>query len=264
MGAAQRSEPSTRPAQAIFADELERSSAGGGAAAGGAQRTDVVGDMFFHQQQAQQAQAQQAQARAQQRSALSVSSPPAQQPQGATPSGFVIPADAIWSYLDPKGNIQGPFRTSQMRNWHERHYFTDALPMRVENSAPEMRFTPMNVIFPRLENAFLPQRSPRAADARGASNFGGSDASASANANANAMARAQQVQQQVAAEQQQREQQQREQQQREQQQREQQQREQQHLAAEQAAEQQRKAAAARNVWGGAPVEPPAVPRVQTI
>lgn len=35
-----------------------------------------------------------------------------------------------WSYIDPSGNVQGPFPGETMQQWHEAHYFTDDLMMR--------------------------------------------------------------------------------------------------------------------------------------
>ncbi|KAH8120423.1 hypothetical protein DFH11DRAFT_1757206 [Phellopilus nigrolimitatus] len=39
-------------------------------------------------------------------------------------------AKVLWSYVDPSGNVQGPFPGETMQTWHEQHYFTDNLMMK--------------------------------------------------------------------------------------------------------------------------------------
>lgn len=45
-----------------------------------------------------------------------------------------------WFYLDPQGQQQGPFKTSEMREWFDAGYFKPHLPIR---SSQESRFTPL-------------------------------------------------------------------------------------------------------------------------
>ncbi|KAH9964550.1 hypothetical protein BC827DRAFT_940967 [Russula dissimulans] len=43
------------------------------------------------------------------------------------------PANVEWSYLDPQGNVQGPFRAELMQKWYDEGYFTIDLLMRRVN-----------------------------------------------------------------------------------------------------------------------------------
>jgi len=38
-----------------------------------------------------------------------------------------------WFYSDPQGNVQGPFDTESMRQWHEAGYFTPELPVKLRH-----------------------------------------------------------------------------------------------------------------------------------
>nr|CCA16417.1 conserved hypothetical protein [Albugo laibachii Nc14] len=55
-----------------------------------------------------------------------------------------------WFYLDPQGQQQGPFKTSEMREWFDAGYFKPHLPIR---SSQVSRFTP-------LANHFAPSEVP--------------------------------------------------------------------------------------------------------
>ncbi|KIK96509.1 hypothetical protein PAXRUDRAFT_138292 [Paxillus rubicundulus Ve08.2h10] len=56
----------------------------------------------------------------------STMSPPASGP----PPGLVDPASIEWSYLDPQGQVQGPFRADLMQKWFDDGYFTADLLMK--------------------------------------------------------------------------------------------------------------------------------------
>ncbi|KAF9072776.1 hypothetical protein BDP27DRAFT_388353 [Rhodocollybia butyracea] len=49
------------------------------------------------------------------------------------PPGIVDLASVEWSYLDPQGQIQGPFRADVMQKWSDDGYFTDQLLMKRTN-----------------------------------------------------------------------------------------------------------------------------------
>lgn len=51
---------------------------------------------------------------------------------------------AGWQYVDPKGNVQGPFELAKMRLWHQCGYFAPSLPMRC---SVEDEFRPFSEIF---------------------------------------------------------------------------------------------------------------------
>ncbi|KAF8559289.1 hypothetical protein OG21DRAFT_1480668 [Imleria badia] len=46
------------------------------------------------------------------------------------PSGLTDPASIEWSYLDPQGQVQGPFRADLMQKWFDEGYFTPDLLMK--------------------------------------------------------------------------------------------------------------------------------------
>jgi len=93
---------------------------------------EVMRGGYPHQQQQQQAQAAQAQAQVQAQA----------QDQGGDkrncpPTG--------WQYVDPKGNVQGPFTLLEMQLWNSMGYFRPDLPMRCDPTDPFVEF---NKLFP--------------------------------------------------------------------------------------------------------------------
>ncbi|KAI0961032.1 hypothetical protein AcV7_000246 [Taiwanofungus camphoratus] len=46
------------------------------------------------------------------------------------PPGLTDPASIEWSYLDPQGQVQGPFRADIMQRWHDEGYFSADLLMK--------------------------------------------------------------------------------------------------------------------------------------
>lgn len=75
-----------------------------------------------------------------------------QQRQATANNAISIVADAPWYYSDPQGNIQGPFRANEMRQWLEAGYFKGDLPVSQNQSGP---FRPLQLIYPDLESAFI-------------------------------------------------------------------------------------------------------------
>ena len=63
-----------------------------------------------------------------------------------------ISADDPWYYSDPQGNIQGPFKAHEMRQWLEAGYFKGDLPISQQQTGP---FRPLQMLFPDLERAFM-------------------------------------------------------------------------------------------------------------
>ena len=47
-----------------------------------------------------------------------------------TPAVAAVPADVEWLYLDPQGNLQGPFSRVDMQEWHSSGYFAASLMLR--------------------------------------------------------------------------------------------------------------------------------------
>ena len=60
--------------------------------------------------------------------------------------------NAPWFYSDPQGNIQGPFRPEEMRQWLVAGYFKGDLPVSQDPNGP---FMALSSVFPDLNNAFV-------------------------------------------------------------------------------------------------------------
>jgi hypothetical protein len=58
-----------------------------------------------------------------------------------------------WFYRDPQNNVQGPYETASMRQWHEACYFTPELPIKLRHWPV---FHPLRAVFPDSETAFSP------------------------------------------------------------------------------------------------------------
>merc|ERR1712039_719431 len=94
--------------------------------------------------------------------------PPAQQAQAKAQGGEQrAPAAAAaaakcpptgWQYVDPKGNIQGPFTLLEMQLWNSMGYFRPDLKMRWD---PADQFVEFNRLFPPPLEPFVsyPRRS---------------------------------------------------------------------------------------------------------
>jgi hypothetical protein len=65
----------------------------------------------------------------------------------------IPPKQPLWYYLDPQKHVQGPFQTSEMRNWLLAGYFQIDLPVRLNSWSD---FHPLGSIFSSHEIAFLP------------------------------------------------------------------------------------------------------------
>lgn len=74
-----------------------------------------------------------------------------------------IRPDAPWFYSDPHGNIQGPFRPEEMRQWLEAGYFKGDLPV---SQNPKGPFKPLSNIFLDLNAAFVFNEQPQQPDPR--------------------------------------------------------------------------------------------------
>jgi hypothetical protein len=75
-----------------------------------------------------------------------------QQQQRMAPREQRLSADAPWYYSDPQGNIQGPFRGNEMRQWLEAGYFKGDLPISQQPNGP---FQALSLIFSNLSAAFV-------------------------------------------------------------------------------------------------------------
>lgn len=70
--------------------------------------------------------------------------PPKEEPPKPTGPELVRCPETGWQYVDPKGQVQGPFNLAKMRLWHQYGYFAPSLPMRC---AAEDEFKPFSNIF---------------------------------------------------------------------------------------------------------------------
>ena len=77
------------------------------------------------EQQQQQQQQQQMQSKMEQ---LHLRQDPS--PAVAPTPAAAVPADVEWLYLDPQGNLQGPFSRVDMQEWHGSGYFAASLMLR--------------------------------------------------------------------------------------------------------------------------------------
>ena len=48
----------------------------------------------------------------------------------AAPAATTVPVDVEWLYLDPQGNLQGPFTRVDMLEWYGSGYFAATLMLR--------------------------------------------------------------------------------------------------------------------------------------
>ncbi|PFH34481.1 GYF domain-containing protein [Besnoitia besnoiti] len=66
--------------------------------------------------------------------------------------------DKCWQYVDPKGNIQGPFHREEMAMWNAMGYFDPALPVRCCGAD---RFIPLNKLYPPPQQPFSTTPKPQ-------------------------------------------------------------------------------------------------------
>jgi len=83
-------------------------------------------------------------------------SPPTGQLPGAHGGPRSTNPPQSWQYIDPKGNVQGPFGLVEMQHWNSKGYFPRDLLMRC---SPTDRFVPLKELFPAPLAPF--QSAPR-------------------------------------------------------------------------------------------------------
>lgn len=69
------------------------------------------------------------------------------------PTEQITITDSPWYYADPQGNVQGPFRGEEMRQWLEAGYFKGDLPISQDPKGP---YRTLSSLFPDIEVAFKP------------------------------------------------------------------------------------------------------------
>ncbi|KAI0638961.1 hypothetical protein C8Q77DRAFT_1078578 [Trametes polyzona] len=78
---------------------------------------------------------------------LGDSQPPAAVNPNQPPPGLGDLSSVEWSYVDPQGNVQGPFTADTMQRWHNMGYFTPDLNMKRTHLDTE--WTPFGVLIRR-------------------------------------------------------------------------------------------------------------------
>ncbi|KAL4068250.1 hypothetical protein V8B97DRAFT_876507 [Scleroderma yunnanense] len=78
------------------------------------------------------------------------------------PPGLTDPSSIEWSYLDPQGQEQGPFRADVMQKWFDEGYFTPDLPMR--RTHLDSDWVPVGVLERRANGAKIFLVQPTAAN----------------------------------------------------------------------------------------------------
>lgn len=66
----------------------------------------------------------------------------------------LVMIEKVWWYKDPKGNVQGPFSSNDMRKWYNGNFFTSALPIRFRADG---KFSPLGECYPDPSVAFTVQ-----------------------------------------------------------------------------------------------------------
>jgi len=66
----------------------------------------------------------------------------------------LVMIEKVWWYKDPKGNVQGPFSSNDMRKWYNGNFFTSALPIRFRADG---KFLPLGECYPDSSVAFTVQ-----------------------------------------------------------------------------------------------------------
>jgi len=71
---------------------------------------------------------------------------PVTMPDARPAAKLVHCPDSGWEYVDPGGNVRGPFGLAKMRLWHQHGFFFPELPMRCSASDA---FMPFSELFPK-------------------------------------------------------------------------------------------------------------------
>jgi len=112
----------------------------------------VVTNSQWQEQQASRAQQEEMRRRIQQQEEQQKQQAQRQREESAARSRRSFRPDAPWFYSDPQGNIQGPFRSEEMRQWLMAGYFKGDLPVCQDPNGP---FLALSSVFPDLNNAFV-------------------------------------------------------------------------------------------------------------
>ncbi|KAI0195466.1 hypothetical protein F4808DRAFT_440339 [Astrocystis sublimbata] len=82
----------------------------------------------------------------------------ASEPPSAQARTMVMPDRMRWTYLDPQGNIQGPFTGLEMNDWYKANFFTPDLRVK---KLEDVEFEPLGQLIRRIGNSREPFLVPQ-------------------------------------------------------------------------------------------------------
>ena len=80
------------------------------------------------------------------------------EPQSAQARQMVMPDRMRWVYLDPQGQVQGPFTGLEMNDWYKAHFFTPDLRVK---KLEDPEFEPLGQLIRRIGNSREPFLVPQ-------------------------------------------------------------------------------------------------------
>lgn len=86
------------------------------------------------------------------------------EPPSAQARTMVMPDRMRWVYLDPQGQIQGPFTGLEMNDWYKAHFFTPDLRVK---KVEDVEFEPLGQLIRRIGNSREPFLVPQVGIAHG-------------------------------------------------------------------------------------------------
>ena len=90
--------------------------------------------------------------------------PSAPEPPSAQARTMVMPDRMRWVYLDPQGQVQGPFTGLEMNDWYKAHFFTPDLRVK---KVEDTEFEPLGQLIRRIGNSREPFLVPQVGIAHG-------------------------------------------------------------------------------------------------
>jgi PERQ amino acid-rich with GYF domain-containing protein len=83
---------------------------------------------------------------------------PPSEPPSAQARTMVMPDRMRWTYLDPQGNVQGPFTGLEMNDWYKANFFTPDLRVK---KVEDLEFEPLGQLIRRIGNSREPFLVPQ-------------------------------------------------------------------------------------------------------
>merc|ERR550519_1314527 len=79
-------------------------------------------------------------------------------PSDTPPTAVTPPQQMTWSYLDPQGQVQGPFQSDEMLEWYNAGYFPPELMVKRSCDTKFSNLTTLTNIYSRIP--FTPGNAP--------------------------------------------------------------------------------------------------------